>query len=403
MINVLVADDSALLRRIDCDIINNIEGFSVADIAFDEASIMNKLKEKLYDVLVMNVSLDSKGSGHFMDAFKAMKNEASIVAISYPLFEDKNLVSRYYSDAAGLVVRPFHMSVEEREEYRKKLTHAVMNAAGRVMPVQAPPKNAGTQDGNTLNTAHGSQDGNAAPGTQNINTDRGAQKTGTQNGNNNLFSSQIKPTIRNAVNIAKNRKPVSNGPYQLLMIACSTGGPQALHKVVPKITKALPVPVVIVQHMPYGFTAPLAERLSEKSVVKAKEAEEGELLRKNMIYIAPGGRHLEIVNDPSGALKAHVYDGPQVNSLKPCADVTFRSVRKCNVNNILCVVLTGMGMDATTGIAELSTVKNIYVISQDEQSSVVYGMPKAVKEAGLSNEVEPLSNIAESIMRKLGV
>lgn len=381
MINVLVADDSALMRRIDCDIINSLQDFCVADIAFDETSLLKKLRENAFDLLVMNASLDSSGDGHFMDAMKALKLDTAFVVICYPLFEDKNLVSRAYGDAAGLIVRPFHMKPEERDDYRKELSKAVSNAAGKI-------KFTGTSMRQTEDEApkKDEKDSNSA-------NQRGQE----------LFNLAFKPTVRAASEIAKRRKPVSNGPFQLVVLACSTGGPQALHKVIPLITKDIPVPFVIVQHMPYGFTKPLAEGLSEKSHLMVKEAEDGEVLLKNTIYIAPGGRHLEIINDSHGALAAKVYDGAAVNSLKPCADVTIRSVADCQVNNILCVVLTGMGMDGTTGIAELSSVKNTFVISQDEESSVVYGMPKAVKDTGLSNEVEPLGNIAQSIMKKLGV
>lgn len=423
MINVLVADDSALLRRIDCDIINNINGFSVTDIAYDENSAMKKLQEKLFDVLVMNVSLDSKGSGHFMETLRAMKNDTTVVAISYPLFEDRNFVSRFYGDAAGLVVRPFHMSIDEREEYRKKLSETVMKAAGKVMAekperiqrkenfqsegisesrpsMKEKVENDGISESVVFKRENFQNEGISGNGSS---IKEKLQSIAARSGEDALFSSSYKPTVRMAAETAKRRKPVSHGPYQLLVLACSTGGPQALHKVVPKITKEINVPFVIIQHMPNGFTAPLAERLSEKSLLQAKEACDGEVLRKNRIYIAPGGRHLQIVTNQNGELSARVYDGAPVNSLKPCADVTIKSITKCNINNILCVVLTGMGMDATTGIAELSAVKNTYVISQDEESSVVYGMPKAVKEAGLSNEVVPLSNIAESIMKKLGV
>lgn len=363
MTSVLVADDSALMRRIDCDIINSVENFCAEDIAFDENSTLKKLSERDFDIVLFNVSFDSSGSGHFMEKLSDLKKSTAVVAISYPISEDRNLVGKAYKEAAGFFIRPFHMSAEEREEYKAHLSSALRNALEKKQSLDSSMKK---------------------------------KKLDT------MFSSAYKPSIKAALQIAKKRKAVSNGPYRLVALACSTGGPQALHKMIPMITKTLPVPFIIVQHMPFGFTAPLAKRLSESSGLTVKEVRDGEILLKNVIYIAPGGRHLEIEDDDSGNLKAKVYDGEPVNSLKPCADVTYDSLRHCSINNILCVVLTGMGMDGTMGIAELSSVKNTFVLSQDEKSSVVYGMPKSVFDCGLSNEVQPLENIAQSIMKKLG-
>lgn len=161
--------------------------------------------------------------------------------------------------------------------------------------------------------------------------------------------------------------------------------------------------MVIVQHMPNGFTASLAERLDSKSKLTVKEAEDGEILLDDTVYIAPGGRHLEIMDASGGRLKARVFDDPPVNNLRPCADVTYESIKQTSINNILCVVLTGMGADGSAGIASLGQKKSIYVITQSEDTCVVYGMPKATDKLGLTNESVPLDGIANAIVKKVGV
>ena len=190
---------------------------------------------------------------------------------------------------------------------------------------------------------------------------------------------------------------------KLIALACSTGGPQALHTVIPILPEKIGVPIVIVQHMPNGFTASLAERLDSKSKLTVKEAEDGEILLDDTVYIAPGGRHLEIKDASGGRLKARVFDDPPFNNLRPCADVTYESIKHTSIDNILCVVLTGMGADGSAGIASLGQKKSIYVITQSEDTCVVYGMPKATDKLGLTNESVPLDGIANAIVKKVGV
>lgn len=187
-----------------------------------------------------------------------------------------------------------------------------------------------------------------------------------------------------------------SGKYGIIAIACSTGGPQALHKLLPMLPADLGVPIVVLQHMPQGFTKSLAIRVNDISQLTVKEAEEGEILRPDVVYIAQGGNHFE-VRGKAGKLFAHVYNGPPVNNLKPNADVMYESLIDVDVGAVLCVVLTGMGSDGTKGIASLKAKKEVYCITQSEESCVVYGMPRAVDLSGLSDESLPLDKIASSI------
>ena len=209
------------------------------------------------------------------------------------------------------------------------------------------------------------------------------------------------PTIPPEVRKTRNTETF-RGKKRLVAIASSTGGPQALHTMIPMLPK-LNVPVVIVQHMPKGFTQSLAERLDQKSAMRIKEAEDGDILQPNVIYLAPGGRHLEIKEKTAGQYCCRVFDDPPVNNLRPCADVMYKSLETCSFDEIVCVVLTGMGQDGSDGIASLGQKKKIYTITQSADTCVVYGMPKAADQRGLSDESASITNIANAIAKKLGV
>lgn len=194
-----------------------------------------------------------------------------------------------------------------------------------------------------------------------------------------------------------------NTNMKLVAIACSTGGPKALQYVVPYIPENIDAPVLIVQHMPKVFTNSLAERLDSLSEIKVREAKEGDILDKGVVYIAKGGYHMAIREQGKGKHCIRILDDPPRGGLKPCADVMYESLAVSGYEQITCVVMTGMGSDGTHGIRQLKTKKNIYVIAQNESTSTVYGMPRAVYEAGLTDEVVPLNKISEAITRITGV
>ena len=190
---------------------------------------------------------------------------------------------------------------------------------------------------------------------------------------------------------------------KLVVIASSTGGPKALHRVIPHLSANLDAPVVIVQHMPKGFTNTLAERLNSTSEIPVSEVVDGELLEKGHVYLAKGGKHLEILQERNGRLMFRENEKDPVNGLRPCANITFQSLNHVSLDFIICVVLTGMGADGCLGVKGLKENQNIYTIAQEKESCVVYGMPKAIVENGLADAVLPLDDIGQEIMNKTGV
>lgn len=190
---------------------------------------------------------------------------------------------------------------------------------------------------------------------------------------------------------------------KLIALACSTGGPKTLQGIIPLLDKNMDAGMVLVQHMPKGFTATLAKRLNDLSAVRVKEAADGDIIEKGCVYIAPGGYQMKIAHTSGDKYRIVITDDPPRDSLKPCANIMYESLANSKFDEIVCVVLTGMGADGTEGIRGLKGTNKLYVIAQDEETSVVYGMPKMVAAAGLVDEVVPVQQIANTIMKKVGV
>ena len=188
-------------------------------------------------------------------------------------------------------------------------------------------------------------------------------------------------------------------PVDMVCVGTSTGGPNALADVFRAMPKDLSVPIVVVQHMPPLFTAMLAERLTQNTPVRFCEATEGQLLEPGRGYLAPGGRHMEVRRDGFG-FRAHLHDGPPENSCRPAVDVLFRSVVAACGGNVLGVIMTGMGQDGARG-CELIRERGGQVIVQDEPTSVVWGMPGYVAQAGLADKILPLNQIAGEIVLRV--
>ena len=194
---------------------------------------------------------------------------------------------------------------------------------------------------------------------------------------------------------------VRRGKSEIVTIGISTGGPNALSQMLPRLPGNLGVPVLIVQHMPPVFTRSLAASLDKKCQLCVKEAENGENIMPNVVYIAPGGKQMKLVAGTDGLhRKIKITDDPPENSCKPSVDYLFRSVGDYYVGRTTAVIMTGMGSDGTKGL-EILKDKGAYIIGQDESSCIVYGMPKAPSELGYLDTVVPLGRIADEIIKSV--
>lgn len=193
------------------------------------------------------------------------------------------------------------------------------------------------------------------------------------------------------------RQPVQEPgamPGRLVVIGCSTGGPGALHQIIPKLPADLPAAVLVVQHMPPGFTRSLAQRLDEISAIPVKEAEEGDRVTAGQVFIAPGGLHMLV--DAGGHIRLN--QDPPLHGVRPAVDKTLDSVAPLWRERTVGVILTGMGYDGAKGMVGVKKAGGA-TIAEDASTCVVYGMPKVVAELGAAGQVLPVHEIAEAIVR----
>jgi two-component system, chemotaxis family, protein-glutamate methylesterase/glutaminase len=188
------------------------------------------------------------------------------------------------------------------------------------------------------------------------------------------------------------RRPLRSRTAKAVMIATSTGGPRALAELMPKLPASLGIGTLIVQHMPPGFTKSLAARLDGNSKLNVREAEGGELLDPKVALIAPGGKHLRIGSDGRTSLT----DEPEIGALRPRADLTIEDAAKVFGERMLLVVMTGMGQDGLIGAREVKR-RGGRILVEAESTCTVYGMPRAVNDAKLADEVLPLHELAQAI------
>ncbi|MCM1287131.1 MAG: chemotaxis-specific protein-glutamate methyltransferase CheB [Clostridium sp.] len=356
MKKVLIIDDSALMRRVLSDIISKTNKYSVSYTACNGLEGLDFIaKNHDLDVIICDLNMPKMTGLEFLRALHEKHIDIPVVIFSSS-DDSKDTITALELGAIEFIKKPSGHKDDDFFEDRiyKALAMAVSLKEKRVR-----------------HTA-----------------DR-----------ERVFANEKKQRIT-----AANQKPtldVKTG-NKLVAIVCSTGGPKALQSVIPKLPANIDAPIVLVQHMPAGFTASLAARLNDLSHITVKEAEEGDTLQKGTCYLAKGGKHLTVV--PSGKNHKIVFDdSAPVGGLKPFGNIMYYSLCDTVYDEIICVVLTGMGADGTKGIAKLSETKKIYVIAQDEESSTVYGMPRAIYEKGLTDYVCDLNEIADTITKKVGV
>ena len=186
--------------------------------------------------------------------------------------------------------------------------------------------------------------------------------------------------------------------FQIVTLGVSTGGPFSLQKIIPQLPKEFPIPILIVQHMPPKFTKSLADRINSMSKVTVKEAEHGETIQPGWVYIAPGGFHMKVQRSGYSNATLHISTEPSTTLHRPSVDVMMESAVQVYGGKILGVIMTGMGHDGLDGL-KLIKQKGGYCIAQNEDTCVVYGMPKAAVDNNLADAIVPLENIPETMVK----
>lgn len=400
---ILIIDDSALMRRVISDIIKSGDEYEVAAIAKDGVEGYEYIRQNptLYSAVILDINMPKMNGLQLLQRLQSERIEQTVIIVSTVAKEGaKETIQALEYGAFDFVTKPENY-LETKSEAFKNRIHEMLNVATSTKKTlervgMSVPKRSTLRDSHLRTNPKTPGDRakeRQAAGAEALKAI--LAKTGTVQSTESSEPAQ-KVDGKLYKNVKTDRKKV-------VALACSTGGPKSLQQVIPMLPKNLDAGVVLVQHMPAGFTASLAQRLDEMSDIQVKEAEDGDIIRRGHVYIAPGGKHLRIVKNGSGH-KIQLSDEPAIEGLRPCANIMYESLERCDYDEITCVVLTGMGADGTKGIKGLSDKhKKMHIIAQNEDTCVVYGMPKAIAQTGLVDEVVPLNRVAEVITKNVGV
>lgn len=362
MKNILIIDDSALIRRVLSDIINSDKRFQVTDVARDGVEGLNLLLENKggYDAVILDINMPNMNGLELMAEMANQRIKVPVIVVSTFVKEGAaDTIKALELGAFDFILKP---EAPVREDTFKNDLIKSLEAATKELP-------------SVDNVLEEIKSGKMLLGLKSLVT---------------------------AGRFSNTKKKTTGNGKVLVALACSTGGPKALQTVIPMLPGKIGAAMLIVQHMPEGFTKSLADRLKEHCAITVKESEDGDKLVDNRLYIAKGGYQLRIKEQAGNSFISLTKDPPR-GGLRPCADIMYESLMGSSYDKIVCVVLTGMGADATEGIRQLKQINNVYVIAQDEPTSTVYGMPRMVAEAGLADEVLPLNQIAGAIVKATGV
>jgi two-component system chemotaxis response regulator CheB len=354
MISVLVADDSALVRRLVTGVLSEAPGIQVVGTAVNGEQALAKVDELRPDIVTLDIEMP------VMDGLTAMRElrrrHPRLPVIMFSTLTKDGAAATLDALEAGAsdyITKPTNSLslAESLGEVRDQLIPRVRALTARRLPSRPPAA--------------------ATPA----------------------------PAEPPAATASRPQRMRSNLLPQIVAIGSSTGGPDALAKVLGSLSERPGVPVVVVQHMPPVFTSMLANRLDRLGPASVVEAEDGQLLSPGVVYIAPGGRHLEVQRRGAGTY-TFLHDREPENYSRPSVDVLFRSVAVAYPGSAVAVVLTGMGHDGRQGCERIGATGSL-VVAQDQPTSVVWGMPGAVTEAGLADTVLPLPAIGQFLSSKL--
>jgi len=383
---VLVVDDSVVVRRLVTDSLSRDPDIEVVGFASNGRIALAKVDQLAPDLVTMDIEMPEMNG---IEAVRALRrNRHTMPIIMFSTLTERGASATLDALVAGAtdyVTKPANVgSVQE----------SLDRVASELIPkikalVQHRPGAAGA-----LPPAGGPVAGAAPAGAPAPRTRLGA---GAAAGPAPVASSA------NSRRAVVTRPAPAPHPVSAVIIGSSTGGPEALSKVIGALSAAPPVPVLVVQHMPPVFTRQLAARLDRLGPATVVEAADGDALQPGTVYIAPGDHHLELSRS-AGQLRVKLTDGPPVNFCRPAVDVLFRSAVRELGGQLLALVLTGMGADGRTGCEDVVGAGGTVVV-QDEPTSVVWGMPGAVATAGFAHRVLPLSEVAptlESVLARAG-
>ncbi|MBZ5687772.1 MAG: chemotaxis response regulator protein-glutamate methylesterase [Acidobacteriia bacterium] len=343
-IQVLIVDDSVVVRRLLCDALASAPDIKVAGTASNGAIALARIPQLNPDIITLDIEMP--GLDGIQTLLEIRKLYPKLPVIMCSTLTERGAAITLEALSAGAsdyVTKPSNTSslANAMDQLRQELVAKITSLAGRRRSSPAPMP---------------------------------------------------------AISAVKRTASVDHA-IDILAIGTSTGGPNALGEVIPQLPQDLPVPVVVVQHMPPLFTRMLADRLNSRSRLSVREAEAGKPLEPGQVWIAPGDYHMTVVRNGLQTVLELNQDSPE-NSCRPAVDVLFRSVARTYGPNVLAVVMTGMGSDGARGAAFIREAGG-EVFVQDEASSVVWGMPGAVVHSQCANKICPLPEISQVIVRRV--
>ena len=394
MIRVLIADDSAFMRKVLSDLFQKHPDFEVAGTAVDGKDTISKVKSLKPDLVTLDVNMP------VMDGINALavimrECPTPVVMISSLTKQGTDATVRALSLGAVDFISKAGGSISRIDTIEDEILEKCRSAAGaRVRRIGGETARTGVSSGPpVMRRIELPQRTGAKPPSQ---PEPSTQQPsiGFAKRQNPLLQRRAKPAS------GSEGKPVeasfgSASSKKLVVIGTSTGGPQALQRVITRLPGNLPCGVVVVQHMPPGFTKSLADRLDNISAISVKEAEHEDVIRPGHVYIAPGNYHLRVAPNGSSR-KILLSQEPPVGNHRPAVNVMYDSAAQFG-RDLVAVIMTGMGCDGCEGMKKIKS-NGGYSIAQNEETSVVYGMPKAVVDAGLADEIQPLESIAKAIV-----
>ena len=378
VISVIVCDDSALMRNLVGKMVENADGLELAGKAMNGRFLLQKIPRLQPDVIVLDLEMPDMNGIEFLKERKAQGIEIPVIILSSIARRGAQVTMDALAlGASDFITKPSGSISEDIHLVEKQLVE-MLKAYGRKYRRRA---------GQRREISEGRS--GVRPKTPNASTPSAGT---TQNA--------VAPPPPTKVKIEPAISPVSRaeaGPVEIIAIGISTGGPNALRRVFAEIPADLPVPVVVVQHMPAGFTAEFAKSLNRICPLEVKEAADGDILKPGRILICPGDYHISVEKRRlAGVVRLSQDD--LVNGHRPSADVLFASVAKQYAGASMGVIMTGMGRDGAREIGAIHQMGGI-TIGQDEESCIVYGMPKVAGEMGHLQHIVSLAEMSETISR----
>ncbi len=391
-ISVAICDDSALMRNLISRVIDETEGLTVAGKAMNGQFLVEKLDLFKPDVIILDIEMPVMTGVEFLKWRKQNKVDIPVIILS-SIAEKGAAVTIECLElgAADFITKP-----------NGSVSADISSVSDRLIELIA-------SYGGSYARRHGKQV-RSSDFFSNLGSDRLverklASKLGADKAKEFLASTAAKPSAsfssfsasetKGPAVIEPLRKP---GRIEVIAIGISTGGPNALRDVFKMIDPHLKQPVLVVQHMPAGFTKEFANSLNKICALNVKEAEDNEPIESGNIYIAPGNYHIYVEQTNLGKKMLRLSQEPQRNGHRPSADVLFESVAKIYQNHALGVIMTGMGKDGAVELAEMRK-QGAWTLGQDEATAIVYGMPKVAYELGGVQKQVPLDKMADEISK----